>query len=145
LGGYATSVADGGRGASCKKRQVPSSWEAWHEKDESSSSCVDEALGTPQAIEFSTVSISALVVAGTARSRSHDTGVFQIEFRILRSETLFSQPATDPGTICTGIGCWLIGTCLGSRNSEFELENSSVMSAGTSGICSIKTHNTENF
>ena len=56
LGGYATSVADGGRGASCKKRRLPSSWEAWHEKDESSSSCVDEALGTPQAIEFSTVS-----------------------------------------------------------------------------------------
>jgi hypothetical protein len=53
--GYSTSVADGGCGESGKKRRVPSSWEAWHEKHESSSSCVDEALGTPQAITFAKV------------------------------------------------------------------------------------------
>ena len=47
----------------------------------------------------------------TARSRRHDTGVSQIEFRIPRSEAFFSQPATDPGTNdddCTGIGCWFM-------------------------------------
>ena len=34
----------------------------------------------------------------TARSRRHETGVSQIEFRIPRSEACFSQPATDPDT-----------------------------------------------
>jgi hypothetical protein len=59
----------------------------------------------------------------------------KIEFRIPRFETFFSQPATDPHTIiiiCTGIGCWLTEKRLGSRNSEFDLENSSLVSAGTS-------------
>ena len=65
----------------------------------------------------------------TARSRRHDTGVSQIEFRIPRSEAFFSQPATDPGTNdddCTGIGCRLTEKSFGSRNSEFG--NSRVMS-----------------
>ena len=55
----------------------------------------------------------------TARSRRHDTGVSQIEFRIPRSEAFSDnhQPIPDP---------------------EFVLENSSVMSAGTScNLCSL--------
>ena len=57
-----------------------------------------------------TNSQKVLSMVCTARSRRHETGVLQIEFRIPRSETFFSQPATDPYTIiiiCTGIGCWL--------------------------------------
>ncbi len=60
-----------------------------------------------------------------------------IEFRIPRSEALSSQPASDPGTNdddCTGIGCWLTVKRFGSQNSEFDLEDSSVMSAGKSCI-----------
>jgi len=48
---------------------------------------------------------------------------------------MLKQPATDPYTIiiiCTGIGCWLNEKRIGFRISEFFLQNSSLMFAGTS-------------
>ena len=47
---------------------------------------------------------------GMTRSRRHETGVLQKEFRIPKSDTFFIQPTTDPRTNdndCIGIGCWL--------------------------------------
>jgi hypothetical protein len=43
--------------------------------------------------------------------------------RIPNSETISSQPATDPGTNdddCIGIVCWLTGKRSGTRNSKFD-------------------------